>query len=207
MAAGLGEVGPSFTLLNVALCVWILQNCKKKKKKSSNIMHWKYKLCRRLDSLKIVNFTKFGGLGSLKATKILLFFFSKYLFFLSKYLACSIPLQTVSTWTVKFLVFFSVCLYFLFPIFSYFMFWDLYKLKIVFKINHVWECGNAIWRTFCPAPTGLLDELRSKQFEINRLRIACCLTSSSWLKLNINANLLTMERVNNLKRYDLPCST
>ena len=32
MAAGLGEVGPSFTLLNAALCVWILQNCQKKKK-------------------------------------------------------------------------------------------------------------------------------------------------------------------------------
>ena len=168
---------------------------KKKKKKNSNIMHWKYKLCRNLDSSKIVYFTK-----------ILLFFFSKYFFFLSKYLSCSILLQAVSMWTVKFLVFFSVCLYFLFSIFSYFMFWDLYKQKIVFKINQVWECGNAIWRTFSPAPTGLLDELRSKQFKNNPscLRTACCLTSSSWLKLHINANLVTMERV---KRYDLPCST
>ena len=33
MAAGLGEVGPSFILLNVALCVWILHNCHQKKKK------------------------------------------------------------------------------------------------------------------------------------------------------------------------------
>ena len=33
MAAGLGEVGPSFILLNVALCVWILQNCHQKTKK------------------------------------------------------------------------------------------------------------------------------------------------------------------------------
>ena len=32
MAAGLGEVGPSVALLNAALCVWILQNCQKKKK-------------------------------------------------------------------------------------------------------------------------------------------------------------------------------
>ena len=38
MAAGLGEVGPSFTLLNVALCVWILQNCQKKKKKNHQIL-------------------------------------------------------------------------------------------------------------------------------------------------------------------------
>ena len=129
---------------------------KNKKKKKTNIMHWKYKLCRNLDSSKIVYFTK-----------ILLFFFSKYFFFLSKYLSCSILLQAVSMWTVKFLVFFSVCLYFLFSVFSYFMFWDLYKLKIVFKINHVWECGKCYLENFLPSTQGLLDELRSKQFEIN----------------------------------------
>ena len=166
MAAGLGEVGPSFTLLNAALCVWILQNCQKKRNHQM--------LCTESTSCvgawtpsNIVYFTKFGDLGSLKATKILLFFFSKYLFFLSKYLACSILPQTASTWTVKFLVFFSVCLYFLFSIFSYFMFWDLYKLKIVFKINHVWECGKCYLENFLPSTQGLLDELRSKQFEIN----------------------------------------
>ena len=38
MAAGLGEVGPSFTLFNVALCVLILQNFQKKKKKNHQIL-------------------------------------------------------------------------------------------------------------------------------------------------------------------------
>ena len=156
MAAGLGEVGPSFTLLNVALCVWILQNCQKKKKNHQMLCTESTSCVRAWTPSNIVYFTKFGDLGSLKATKILLLFFSKYLFFLSKYLACSILLQTVSTWTVKFLVFFSVCLYFLFSIFSYFMFWDLYKLKIVFKINHVWECGKCYFENFLPSTQRLI---------------------------------------------------
>ena len=123
MAAGLGEVGPSFTLLNIALCVYEFYRIAKKKKKNHQMLCTESTSCvRAWTPSNIVYFTKFGDLGSLKATKILLLFFSKYLFFLSKYLACSILPQTASTWTVKFLVFFSVCLYFLFSIFSYFMF-------------------------------------------------------------------------------------